>query len=111
PVHSTSAGGRNGRRWILTSLSLSAMDTSSLLRLKLQSAVFENVIGNRFRGDDTHRLTVTDNRHVTITAHRHFVDDHAQRIAFADRLRLWRHHFADRQPLQIKLTTGDFVEQ
>src|SRR5262245_21052474 len=105
---STIAGSRNGRRRILTSLNLSAIDMTGVLLakpqaiesvsgdgnnarcrsrrcftscLKIQATVLENMVGDRFGGDDADRQSVSDNRHVAIFAHGHFVDDDSQSVS------------------------------
>src|SRR5215470_14966737 len=125
---STIAGSRSGRRRILTSLKLSAIDmvkssrqslkhdssiraasgNEQVLRLKLRSlppaalilkieaAIFENIIGDRFGGNDADRMAISDDRHMTIFTHGHFVDDHTYRISLSDCFRAFGHHFAYR---------------
>src|SRR5262245_49683514 len=97
---STIAGWRSGRRRISTSLNLDAIDiVKSSWRLKIEAAMFENIVGDRFGGDDADWLAVSDDRHVTIFAYSHFIDDHPDRVPFFDRFRVFRHHFAHKQRL------------
>src|SRR5262245_29191015 len=109
---STIAGWRSGRRRISTSLNLAAIDmVKSSWRLKIEAAMFENIVGDRFGGDDADWLAVSDDRHVTIFAYSHFIDDHPDRISLSDRFGAFGHHFAHGQRIQVHLAPGDFIEQ
>src|SRR5262249_54423825 len=140
---STIAGWRSGRRRILTSLNLSAIDIvnsswQSLKQdasitaasgseqvwrlkprslplaapiLKIEAAIFENIVGDRFGGDDADWVAISDDRHVTIFTYGHFVDGHPYRIPLSDCFWSLGHHFAYRKLLKVKLAPGDFVEK
>src|SRR5262245_61870916 len=124
---STIAGWRSGRRRILTSLNLSAIDIVyppyrrrervlgslplAALTLKIEAAMFENVVGYRFGGNDADGQPVSDDRHVAIFADGHFVDDHSDWVSFSDCFGALRHHFAHRQRVQVRLAPRDLVEQ
>src|SRR5215475_4399235 len=138
-LRSTIAGRRSGRRRILTSLNLAAIDMAQSSNqdrgrkraslqskdplasasgadfkrwlLKFEAAMFENIICDRFGGDDADGPAVSDDRHVAIFADGHFVDDNPDWVFLSDRFGELRHHFTHGQHLQVQLPPGDFVEQ
>src|SRR5262245_66558569 len=62
-------------------------------RLKVEAAIFENIVGDSFGGDNADRMAISDDRHVAVFGHGNFVDEVSNRVYLYDYLSALAHSF------------------